>query len=191
MLLLKFSKALHYLNSILDCYIKEETSENDSLPRYDEKFTENVQNEIKVEENNSLKQETACDLCNIPFSHTKTLKKHYKSAHQNYVPEKSKQKKSKEICKECGKKFNRKKYLDLHLKYVHEGIKDTKCDICGKDFTKASLARHKKGVHCDKKDHKCEFCGKEFAFGPGVFNYAQYLAIHTAEEMLKNPFQYV
>ena len=54
-------------------------------------------------------------------------------------------------------------YLSTHVKSVHEGLKEYKCDICGKCFGQQSnLSLHLKGVH--KQEYvTCPICGKSFA----------------------------
>ena len=51
-----------------------------------------------------------------------------------------------------------------HVRINSEGVKEHKCDSCGKCFKQAiHLKTHIKSVHEGIKDQKCDFCGKCFA----------------------------
>ena len=58
----------------------------------------------------------------------------------------------------------RPNHLKRHVTLVHEGVKDHKCEMCGKAFSmKVNMERHISQVHEGKKDHTCEYCGLAFA----------------------------
>ena len=53
--------------------------------------------------------------------------------------------------------------LKRHLKTVHEGVKDHKCEHCGKEYTeKKSLRTHIKRDHENVREEQCTQCGKLF-----------------------------
>ena len=54
-------------------------------------------------------------------------------------------------------------YLKDHINYVHEGVKNSKCEICGKAFRDTgTLKIHMKNVHEGVKNYKCDSCCKSF-----------------------------
>ena len=74
-------------------------------------------------------------------------------------------------CGICGKSMTHK-YLSEHIKTVHEGIKEHKCNFCGKFYSqKSSLNLHVKTFHKDMAQEKtenkgqveCNFCGKFYS----------------------------
>ena len=61
------------------------------------------------------------------------------------------------------------------MKSVHEGIKDNKCDICGKAFSsKKNIYAHIDIVHKKLQKHKCNKCEKTFKTN-------HYLKHHTSK----------
>ena len=67
-------------------------------------------------------------------------------------------------CETCGKGFNLRGGLTRHIQFVHEGIKNFVCMTCGKDFVRSSdLKKHVISVHKGTKDHKCDQCEKAFS----------------------------
>ena len=71
-----------------------------------------------------------CEICSSAFSTTSGMKSHVKKFHEG-------DKSDMVICTQCGKSMT-SNYLNRHMRIVHEGIKDVKCNICGKLFTEAS-----------------------------------------------------
>ena len=66
-------------------------------------------------------------------------------------------------CDTCGKVCNRPGDLKKHVKFVHEGIKNYICMTCGKAFSRSpDLKKHISSVHEGTKDHRCDQCGKFF-----------------------------
>ena len=60
--------------------------------------------------------------------------------------------------------------MKRHLRTVHDGIKDHKCEHCGKEYIeKKSLRTHIKREHDNIRDEKCHQCGKLF-FSKEVLN---------------------
>ena len=53
-----------------------------------------------------------------------------------------------------------------HIKSIHEGIKEYKCEYCGKEFDKKNnLKKHIIGVHEESTENYnfvCDFCAKRF-----------------------------
>ena len=97
-----------------------------------------------------------CEICSCAFSSTNGLKNHVKRFHEG-------DKSDMVVCPQCGKSM-RNNYLNTHTRIVHEGIKDAKCEICGKLFSVTNkLKMHMLSVHEDKKDHTCEACGMCFS----------------------------
>ena len=61
-----------------------------------------------------------------------------------------------------GQIFNCKSNLKRHLK-SHLGIKDNKCDQCGKLYSSdRSLQQHITRVHLGQREFECELCEKTF-----------------------------
>ena len=51
----------------------------------------------------------------------------------------------------------------LHINSVHEGVKNYKCDLCDKVYSRPTdIKRHIIGVHEGQKNYKCDICGKAF-----------------------------
>ena len=56
-----------------------------------------------------------------------------------------------------------------HIKTIHEGIKDSRCEICGKLFSQAGAVKyHIKRVHEGVRDYQCDHCGQAFAGKQGL-----------------------
>ena len=97
-----------------------------------------------------------CEICSCTFSSTTGLKTHVKRFHEG-------DKSDMVVCPQCGKSM-RNNNLNTHTRIVHEGIKNAKCEICGKLFTvRQKLKMHMLSVHEDIKDHTCEACGMCFS----------------------------
>ena len=72
-----------------------------------------------------------CEICSSAFNTTSGLKGHIKRFHEDdtyYCMV---------VCSQCGKSM-RNNYLTQHMRIVHEGIRNSKCDVCGKLFSQAS-----------------------------------------------------
>ena len=106
-----------------------------------------------------------CDLCKKSFHRQSQLRTHVKTKHEEKSEsEKAKVKKpvEKTECPICKAIFD-KTHLKRHLRTVHEGIRDYKCEHCGKEFTeKKGLVCHTKRVHDNIRDEQCKHCGKCF-----------------------------
>ena len=64
-------------------------------------------------------------------------------------------------CESCGKSFTGKQYLKIHIHTIHEGHKDHNCESCGKSFSQAgNLKKHIHTIHQGHKKYKCEYCDK-------------------------------
>ena len=63
-------------------------------------------------------------------------------------------------CNQCGKKYFENKGLKNHIKRKHDNIRDEKCNQCSKlFFSKEVLNRHIKNIH---KHISCHLCNEEF-----------------------------
>ena len=65
-----------------------------------------------------------CEICEKVFKTQKTLKNHFTTAHYGKVRIIA--------CNICTKTFSTQSKLKIHIKTVHEGLKDYKCESCGK-----------------------------------------------------------
>ena len=68
--------------------------------------------------------------------------------------------------------FDKKKWFiqnyenlsDFFKHPLHEGVKNNKCELCDKSFSRAGdLKRHINCVHEGLKNHKCDLCDKAFS----------------------------
>ena len=139
---------------------------------------------IQQENDIPLEKGTICNLCNIPFSDIKNLKRHYKNIHKNdplgYLLQiKHKDTSNNDVtlnlpshkltpepnmlqCTTCNKFFSNKDSLKSHIRKVHV-TKDHNCEICVRSFKiRDALIRHIKYVHEGTRDQNCEKCGKTF-----------------------------
>ena len=99
------------------------------------------------------------------FKRSGHLRIHVKSKHEEkseYEKNQVKKPEEKTECPICKAIFG-KTNLRKHLKTVHEGIKDFKCDHCGKEYTEnKGLKVHIKRHHDNVRDEQCNQCGKQF-----------------------------
>ena len=59
-------------------------------------------------------------------------------------------------CDSCGKKFSQVGNLNVRMNAVHNG----QCDSCKKAFSRVGhLKKHINTVHNGQKGHKCDSCG--------------------------------
>jgi uncharacterized Zn-finger protein len=67
-------------------------------------------------------------------------------------------------CQICGKRFTRRYSLKVHMN-LHMGKYILQCDICKKGFnTSYSLRGHMNTIHTGVKEFKCDWCGKEYGY---------------------------
>ena len=84
------------------------------------------------------------------FSRKDNCDKHFKKLHLEL----------KTRCELCGKEF---KHLKQHIKHVHNDIRNHKCEICDKIFTrKQHLIEHTRVVHRKRHLWPCRSCDKNF-----------------------------
>ena len=95
--------------------------------------------------------------------------------------------------------------LKKHTRLIHEGIKDYKCELCGKEFAKkeslknhtknvhegakdiekTSMAKdHNNAIHDEKKVVSCDICGKTFSRPDSLKIHIR--AVHEEIKNLKN-----
>ena len=68
--------------------------------------------------------------------------------------------------------------LNTHILTSSEGLKDHKCEFCGKSFSQAGdLKRHIYRTHGRNNDFQCESCGKSFSTAESLKQH-----IHTVHE---------
>ena len=73
-----------------------------------------------------------------------------------------------------GRRHRQAGSLRIHMNSVHNGIKDYKCEYCGKTLSKLqSLQGHIKAVHHKIKDLKCGTCGKMFSHSSALQKHVQ------------------
>ena len=98
-------------------------------------------------------------------------------------------------CPHCEAIFE-KANLKRHIKTVHEGIKDYKCNHCGKEyFEKKRLNRHIKREHDNIRDEKCNQCGKLYFSKEGlnlhIRNIHKHFSCHLCDEAFPTNFNLV
>ena len=105
-------------------------------------------------------REFECEKCRKKFHIMSTLKKHYRTVHEN---------KKDFQCDICGDKFTVKAACERHIQAIHAKEKNFKCEICGQAFLDATiLKRHFDRIHATgPKKFQCDLCPKSF-----VLNYA-------------------
>jgi len=73
---------------------------------------------------------------------------------------------SEKKCPKCGMTFLKNRGpggLRQHVRIIHEGLKENRCQYCGKLFTTLTiLKKHVFKFHEYNEDHKCDSCGKCF-----------------------------
>lgn len=106
------------------------------------------------------------------FHHQESLKKHIFSVHLHQHEAKKREQDEDNSagikCMVCDKVFFKQHRYDGHVR-MHMGLKQFKCDECGKEFCKwNSLKRHKSVRHVVEGETKAEFicgvndCGKVY-----------------------------
>ncbi|CAH0556599.1 unnamed protein product [Brassicogethes aeneus] len=162
-------------------YYIDNDSSTDNVEVYEEVSAEQECNETEeIEDEESDKNNFACDICFRTFSRMDILLSH-KIAHSIKIRgnnvEFSKGEESEELlqntiliktedllfsCTECNLIFLKKEELDLHLQN-HGKRKQHQCEHCLKSFTKPShLTRHLK-THSADKLYVCNVCKKRFS----------------------------
>ena len=94
-----------------------------------------------------------CDQCNKSFVNRLYMLAHFKTMHD---PNRTKD----VACSYCRKSFYDNAGMNIHVREVHEGIKEHKCDLCGKFFSRNYLLKtHQMTVHKNEREkEKCEKC---------------------------------
>ena len=78
-----------------------------------------------------------CDKCEKQYPHSKTLRRHRKSAHEGI----------RYPCNKCNQTFTQNENLKTHIQSFHEGVKFP-CYLCDHVATQQSnLTAHKKRMH--------------------------------------------
>ncbi|ESO92757.1 hypothetical protein LOTGIDRAFT_120077 [Lottia gigantea] len=111
-----------------------------------------------------------CDICNKTFDNYATLEDHRTRKYSKKTPYK---------CHVCEKVFTQSSHFKSHAA-LHTGEAYTKCKICGKYLTAASMSKHinrHKGII--EKNYKCLICGKSFASN---YYFKIHKRIHTGEK---------
>ena len=129
-----------------------------------------------------------CEVCDIEFSHSTTLKRHMKTHDKNPITFK---------CFECQKVFARKDKLTSHKNSVHRIVnknlhmipkllkKDSKsfqCNVCDKVFegsdAELTLQLHVSSK-CDTQRFKCNKCGKHFSRNDNLIQHMKNVHTHA------------
>ena len=121
-----------------------------------------------------------CDLCFKKYTKLSDLKRHIASVHegqksecnlcgkqvkhlQKHLKSHEEQNKEKRECSYCFKEFSCVSSLNMHVKLFHEGMRDTRCEICGKIFGRGYLKAHITTVHQGIRKFNCTLCEKSFS----------------------------
>ena len=95
---------------------------------------------------------TICDICQVRFAHTQSLKLHKLRKHSDLRRD--------FICVTCGKDFKTMADLGSHKGRRH-GEKIA-CSYCDFQTTPYNMKSHIQIIHIGHKDKVCEDCGKKF-----------------------------
>lgn len=95
-----------------------------------------------------------CEKCGKACVSQRRLDNHISVKHSGKEKEPVKKKK----CDECQKYYS---CLSVHLKRTHGKKQPVTCEICGKEYTTASIKNHHKFHHSGQK-FTCEICHKDF-----------------------------
>ena len=88
-------------------------------------------------------------------------------------------------CDACGKSFSEAGTLKKHLRATHEGVKNHKCDTCGKAFSRAGhLKTHINSVHKGVRNHKCDQCFKLFTTAGNLKKHIK--SVHKGKHSVKS-----
>ena len=110
-------------------------------------------NHKKSHEENYIKPEYECNVCNKSFSTKYVRNYHVKSEHLGM--------KKLFLCPTCGKSFTQKNSYIQHAN-VHMGLKPYQCEHCGKSFAYEKSLKEHRFMHDEILHFKCEVCDKLF-----------------------------
>ncbi|KAJ4440990.1 hypothetical protein ANN_10839 [Periplaneta americana] len=140
-----------------------------------------------------------CDVCEIRFSHSASLKRHVRGHTGTktfncgicgkYFFEQGHLKTHTRLhtgekpfkCDMCGKCFPQLIHLINHERQ-HTGDKPFKCNVCGKCFSQSSTLKNHERQHTGEKPFKCDMCGKCF---PQLIHLINHVRVHTGEKPFK------
>ncbi|XP_034236771.1 oocyte zinc finger protein XlCOF7.1-like [Thrips palmi] len=151
---------------------------------------------------NSTRVGFLCRICKQKFDSKSERAQHYAEDHKGDSPfscpicqkgfasksgmyghKQTHEKMSLSKCEFCGKEFSRRDSYNEHL-LIHNGPRH-KCPHCDKEFVQRSnLVRHIR-IHTGEKPFKCSFCEKTFS-DKGACN--SHIRVHTREEACGCPY---
>lgn len=104
------------------------------------------------DENEKIKKEYLCDICNKVLKTKKLLFKH-KHCHLTNN--------RKHVCGECGKEFLENTYLKVHMRsHFTDDEKPYKCQQCGQQYAYQYQLTQHLYKHSDQKPFPCPRCNK-------------------------------
>ena len=125
----------------------------------------------QTKEISSDKMKFKCHDCDIEFSRSDRLKRHF----QTHLSEKNFK------CEHCDAAFARDCDLKKHIR-IHTGERSFKCNYCGRAFLQSGHLKTHIQIHTGEKKYSCEYC--DYA-ASRISDLKRHVLIHSDEKNFK------